>query len=713
MNLPLTLLPRLRSAVRGITPYLFGTLLCATLSTAGACAQKGTQEPDSYNYKRGVEAYDNDKYDDAVDYLQRELKEHPKNGFAAYYLACTHYAIDSEKRDVVIKGLNEALKLLPKKAYDFRARALTSRGVVQAELGDTAKALADYTLAAEIDPEYEQPLQYRAYIYNKQGKTTEAEADYREALRRQETSVDAYIGLADLSMDRNDYQAALPLLTRALALNGSSQEAGLKRSICYYHLKKYREATSDAIGAYAMGGDYAVEAGNLLSALADSAFVHVDTQLRAKALEEKDDDGAWTFLLAVIYSDTGHYKEAIAAYKRLEKGDEEKRPAIAYAMARTYASLYDYPTALRYIDQAVEGDSADADYAVQRADIYYNLDRREAALAEADRTVRLAPDTPGAYALRASLREAYGDDHGALDDYQTAMTLLEAGDASLSLHRARIEDRLGDKAAARRDYEEVVRLDSIPHEASSGIFALAALGDTAKARVWNDSILARTKLTDRPGNLYNAACLFAVMGQSDRALDYLRQAFEAGYRDLVHMRYDHDMDGLRELPRYKELVSHFEKVYATELAREAESDSPADAKAVKVTTEVPFTREAGIYKVKCTINGLPLHFYFDTGAADVTISSVEAAFMLKNGYLSRNDLGGRQYYGNASGEITEGTTVTLRSVEFGGLTLCNIKASVVHNQSAPLLLGQTVLSRLGSIEIDYANSVLKITYLKR
>ena len=39
-----------------------------------------------------------------------------------------------------------------------------------------------------------------------------------------------------------------------------------------------------------------------------------------------------------------------------------------------------------------------------------------------------------------------------------------------------------------------------------------------------------------------------------------------------------------------------------------------------VTTEVPFTKESGVCKVKFDINGLPLHFVFDTGPSDVTIS---------------------------------------------------------------------------------------------
>lgn len=42
---------------------------------------------------------------------------------------------------------------------------------------------------------------------------------------------------------------------------------------------------------------------------------------------------------------------------------------------------------------------------------------------------------------------------------------------------------------------------------------------------------------------------------------------------------------------------------------------------------------------------------------------------------------------NANGDITEGTVINLRKVNFGGLELTNIKASVVKNQTVPLLLG--------------------------
>ena len=120
----------------------------------------------------------------------------------------------------------------------------------------------------------------------------------------------------------------------------------------------------------------------------------------------------------------------------------------------------------------------------------------------------------------------------------------------------------------------------------------------------------------------------------------------------------------------------------------------------------------GVTKVDCTINGLPLNFVFDTGASDVTISQTEANFMYKNGYLSHKDVIGKQRYQTADGNISVGTTFMINHINFGGLELTGVRASVVANQKAPLLLGQTVLQRLGKIEIDNEKKVLKITTKK-
>ena len=67
---------------------------------------------------------------------------------------------------------------------------------------------------------------------------------------------------------------------------------------------------------------------------------------------------------------------------------------------------------------------------------------------------------------------------------------------------------------------------------------------------------------------------------------------------------------------------------------------------------------------------------------------------------------------DANGDVSVGTIINLENVNFGGLDLNNVRASVMRNQKAPLLLGQNVLGRLGRIEIDNSKNILIVTHNK-
>ena len=195
------------------------------------------------------------------------------------------------------------------------------------------------------------------------------------------------------------------------------------------------------------------------------------------------------------------------------------------------------------------------------------------------------------------------------------------------------------------------------------------------------------------------------MGRLEESLAALDTAFQKGFRRFAHLVHDDDMDPIRNLPAYKALVEKY-KSYADQ-PKSAVGASAPDTSAVQHTrtdslvSEIPMKRRpGGTYDVPCTINGLPLKFIFDTGASDITLSSVEADFMLKNGYLSERDFRGSRNYLTASGNICEGAVICLKEVKVGELSLKNIEASVVKNQKAPLLLGQSALERFGSITID-------------
>lgn len=136
-------------------------------------------------------------------------------------------------------------------------------------------------------------------------------------------------------------------------------------------------------------------------------------------------------------------------------------------------------------------------------------------------------------------------------------------------------------------------------------------------------------------------------------------------------------------------------------------DEYREQKRIRQGTKVSMESEGGVYLVPITVNGLDLKFIFDTGASSICISSAEAAVMVRQGKISQDDVLGQQRFQDATGGISVGTVVNLRTVEIGGIVLQNVEATVVDNIAAPLLLGQTALAKFGKVTIDYNNNTIE------
>ncbi len=139
--------------------------------------------------------------------------------------------------------------------------------------------------------------------------------------------------------------------------------------------------------------------------------------------------------------------------------------------------------------------------------------------------------------------------------------------------------------------------------------------------------------------------------------------------------------------------------------------SSCSSEAKKV--EIQMQEIGGVYQIPCKVNGVSMNFIFDTGASNVCISLTEALYLYKNGYITNSDFGSTSYSQVADGNIVENMQLNLRSVEVEGIVINDVEAIVVSSLNAPLLLGQTAIQRLGSIEMngnhlsiypDYRNS---------
>lgn len=668
-------------------------VLCSSVMLAD-----NIKRPDSYNYSRGVEAINNNNAEEALDYLNKEIDEHPDNGYAFAWIALVRNY--NEEFGRALTAANVAVKKIPSKDKEYKAFAYGTRAQVYLNLEDTIQALKDYSQAINIVPDDDRFYNQRAQVYYEQGKYDLADKDYLKMISLKEGDVMGYMGIGRNANAQKRYEDAIKQFDYVVKLEPNYSSAYSFRAESYIGLKKYNEAIDDVISA--LGIDRDRKAFYELQELADSAFEQTVAKLKVQKIKEPNEQ-SWDYDLGIVYERAAKYNKAIAYYK--ESLEKESNIITASRISSCYDDLGDYDKALEYCNQAIALDSVKTNYLYEKANILDNAGRTQEAIKTMSDYIANTPDEPAGYYQRGWFKDHSGDIEGALEDYTMAIT-LQPNEAYAYLNRGVLYRLKGENAKAESDFKQVVRLDSIPEEADCSFYAYYYLGQKDKAIEVLNTMLDK----DKKGNCYDAACLYSVMGEKEKALSYLRQSLEDGYRRFAHIKRDRDLINIRNTEEFKVLLKEFEEKHQQEIAADADGDDSAYELKVE---EIPFTKEGGVCKVKCAINGLPLHFIFDTGAADVSISSVEATFMAKNDFLSSSDIIGKQNYQTADGNITEGTIINLKDVKLGSLHLNNIKASVVRNQAAPLLLGQSVLSKLGKIEIDNTKKVLRITHKQK
>ena len=668
-------------------------VLCSSVMLAD-----NIKRPDSYNYTRGVEAINNNNAEEALDYLNKEINEHPDNGYAFAWIALVRNY--NEEFGRALTAANIAVKKIPSKDKEYKAFAYGTRAKVYLNLEDTIQALKDYSQAINVMPDDDRLYNQRAQVYYEQEKYDLADKDYQKMISLKAGDVMGYMGIGRNANAQKRYGDAIKQFDYVVKLDQNYSSAYSFRAESYIGLKKYNEAIDDVITA--LGIDKDRKAFYELQELADSAFEQTVAKLKVQKIKEPNEQ-SWAYDLGVVYERAAKYNKAIAYYK--ESLEKESNIITASRISSCYDDLGDYDKALEYCDQAIALDSVKSDYLYQKANILDNAGRSKEAIRVMGEYIANNPDMAEGYYRRGRFEDHSGNVEEAIEDYTMAIT-LEPNEAYAYLNRGVLYRLKGENAKAESDFKQVVRLDSIPEEAECSFYAYYYLGQKDKAIEVLNTMLDK----DKKGNCYDAACLYSVMGEKEKALSYLRQSLEDGYRRFAHIKRDRDLINIRNTEEFKVLLKEFEEKHQQEIAADADGDDSAYELKVE---EIPFTKEGGVCKVKCAINGLPLHFIFDTGAADVSISSVEATFMAKNDFLSSSDIIGKQNYQTADGNITEGTIINLKDVKLGSLHLNNIKASVVRNQAAPLLLGQSVLSKLGKIEIDNTKKVLRITHKQK
>lgn len=667
-------------------------LLFIVLALAANGFAQNLKRPDSYSYNRGMECLRDGAYRDAYDYFQSELRDNPKNGYAYLWLGYIYY--QSEMYGDGLSVLDKAQSLIPKKDKEYVAYIYSLRGDLYIEIEDYDKALENYGKAIKTTPQDADRYKDRADLYFNLNQFDLSDKDFGKMIELDANSCIGWMGKGRNALRQDKYEEAVAIFDKVAIMHGRNYSSCYSfRAEAYAAMKQYEKAADDVVKALAIDSDS--KAFYIMSSiLADSAQMTMVSKLKIQQLKEPN-TAQWPYCIGIVYEENHQYDKAIEYYQKANGIDASD--VTCNRISECYYEMGDYDNALLNIIDATQLDPSYTRYVLSKANIEYEMGNKEAALEDINACIEAQPDFAYYYYRKGFYEDNWDMTDDAIEDY--SMSIMVNPDYFYAyLGRGDKYMKKGMVKEAEADYRMVVEKDTVPSESSCAQFAFLSLGEKDNAVGYMQRVI--DSFPSDKGSYYDAACLYARMGETEIALGYLRQAFERGYRRFAHIENDDDLEIVRTMPEYQELIAG----YLSET-----KGGKGMASADEVVVEIPFSKTNGVTEVQCSVNGLPLHFVFDTGASDVTISMVEATFMFKNKYLSPLDVVGKQHYMTADGNVSEGTVVNLKSVKVGDLELTNVRASVSKSQYAPLLLGQSVLGRLGKIEIDNEKKVIRVT----
>ncbi len=185
--------------------------------------------------------------------------------------------------------------------------------------------------------------------------------------------------------------------------------------------------------------------------------------------------------------------------------------------------------------------------------------RVDEAVVELEEGRRLDPRQFEARYFLARLRFSQGDIAQAAALFEEAARARE--DPEARFFAAQSYAALGRAAEAEAAYRRALhvarlRLELNPDDSRTATMcavALCRLGERDEGLAWAQR--ARAIDPDDSGVLYNVACLFALEGQREEALQCLEEAFRGGFGARDWIAHDPDLESLRADPRFQALLA--------------------------------------------------------------------------------------------------------------------------------------------------------------
>ena len=360
------------------------------------------------------------KPDDGIAACTRQIESGRWEG---HDLAISYYNrgifwYDKDENDKAIADYTNAIELSP----DY-ASAFNNRGNAYADKGDLDRAIADYDRAIEIDGKDPFRWNNRGLAWKRKGDHDRAIADFDQAIRTDPGYTAAYTNRGQTYEDKGDAERAKVDYLAALAVpqkygNGKfAHDKARERLVALGVPSETLPRSMPAVGATAFQQD---------QRLCNSSSTRPDEGIAA--CTRQIESGRWQgHNLAISYYNRGifHYDQdeldkAIADYSKAL----ELSPNYASAFnnrGNAHSAKGDLDLAIADYDRAIEIDGKDPFRWNNRGLVWKRKGDFDRAIADFDQAIKIDPGYTVAYTNRGEAHEGKGDRERAITDYNAAL----------------------------------------------------------------------------------------------------------------------------------------------------------------------------------------------------------------------------------------------------------------------------------------------------
>jgi tetratricopeptide (TPR) repeat protein len=403
---------QLNVAESAMKPLAISAVLFVIATCLMAPCARG-QDDVNQLYLKAHDAYDEQKYDEAIKDWSEALKINPKDATALFNRSAAYAA--AKDFDKALQDLDATIQLSPKDpdAYELRADLYRERSIKQTggykRTPDTAKAIADY--GEELQLRMQNEAEPKKWVQS-QAEQAEGGFNFERAIaawgavaNADPKDANAHIQRAATFLRWRERDNALPEYTEAIRIDPANAIAYKCRAELYSYQGNHAKAIEDYSEAIRIDGD-ALKADSGNEQLKNALF---------ECYHARGED----------YAASGQKDRSIADFDEAAKLKPEdvmlyrSRAEVFFAKGDWDNAIADYTHVLEIHNDRIVGYQSGAYQNRGRA--YMKKGDFDHAIADFTKLMETSPQSSVCVCVRADAYAAKGDYTSAIADYKTAM----------------------------------------------------------------------------------------------------------------------------------------------------------------------------------------------------------------------------------------------------------------------------------------------------